>query len=115
LVYTRDINYSKIYKKKSVIYILSFFISAYIIMAVFSILASALAPLIVDKLSKLEKGGDVKKTGAVIVHKGEYMLPKGVKPTKAQRKAVAKGKAKKSAPKKKKGGKKGKKGKPDFV
>ena len=91
----------------------------------FGILASALAPLIVDKLSKLEKGGDVKKTGAVIVHKGEYMLPKGVKPTKAQRKAVAKGKAKKSAPKKsapkksapkkKKGGKKGNKGKPDFV
>ena len=66
----------------------------------FGIIASALAPLIVDKLSKLEKGGDVKKTGAVIVHKGEYMLPKGVKPTKAQRKAVAKGKAKKTAPKK---------------
>jgi hypothetical protein len=82
----------------------------------FGIIASALAPLIVDKLSKLEKGGNVKKTGAVIVHKGEYMLPKGVKPTKAQRKAVAKGKAmKKTAPKKKKGGKKGKKGKPDFV
>lgn len=66
----------------------------------FGIIASALAPLIVDKLSKLEKGGDVKKTGAVIVHKGEYMLPKGVKPTKGQRKAVAKGKAKKTAPKK---------------
>ena len=85
----------------------------------FGIIASALAPLIVEQLTKLEKGGDVKKTGAVIVHKGEYMLPKGVKPTKAQRKAVAKGKAKKTAPKKtapkKKGGKKGKKGKTDFV
>jgi hypothetical protein len=85
----------------------------------FGVIASALAPLIVEQLTKLEKGGDVKKTGAVIVHKGEYMLPKGVKPTKAQRKAVAKGKAKKTAPKKtapkKKGGKKGKKGKPDFV
>jgi hypothetical protein len=104
-------------KKVRHLYPIIFFISSYIIM--FGIIASALAPLIVDKLSKLEKGGDVKKTGAVIVHKGEYMLPKGVKPTKAQRKAVAKGKAKKTAPKKtapkKKGGKKGKKGKPDFV
>lgn len=84
-------------------------------MAIFTTLATALAPLIIDKLTKMEKGGAVKKTGAVIVHKNEFVLPAGVKPTKAQRKAVAKGKAKKSAPKKKKGGKKGKKGKMDFV
>lgn len=35
-------------------------------------------------------GGQVKKTGAAYVHKGEYVLPVGVKPTKAQKAAVAK-------------------------
>lgn len=35
-------------------------------------------------------GGRVKKTGPAIVHKGEYVLPVGVKPTKAQKAAVAK-------------------------
>ena len=38
-------------------------------------------------------GGAVKRTGKALVHKGEYVLPKGVKPTAAQRKAVAKRKA----------------------
>jgi hypothetical protein len=37
-----------------------------------------------------KKGGAVKKTGKAIVHKGEYVLPKSVKPTKAQKAAVAK-------------------------
>jgi len=69
-------------------------------MAIFTTLATILAPAIIDQLTKMEKGGEVKKTGPVIVHKNEYVLPAGVKPTKAQRKAVAKGKAKKTAPKK---------------
>ena len=37
-------------------------------------------------------GGQVKRTGKALVHKGEYVLPKGVKPTKAQKAAVAKAK-----------------------
>ena len=39
-----------------------------------------------------KKGGKVTKTGLAMVHKGEYVLPKGVKPTKAQKSAVTKGK-----------------------
>lgn len=35
-------------------------------------------------------GGRVLKTGKALVHKGEYVLPVGVKPTKAQKAAVAK-------------------------
>jgi len=35
-------------------------------------------------------GGAVKRTGKALVHKGEYVLPVGVRPTKAQRSAVAK-------------------------
>ena len=42
-----------------------------------------------------KKGGKVNKTGLAVVHKGEYVLPKGVKPTKAQKARVAKKKAKK--------------------
>jgi hypothetical protein len=41
---------------------------------------------------KFETGGAVKKNTKALLHKGEYVLPKGVKPTKAQRKAVNKGK-----------------------
>ena len=63
-------------------------------MVLFTTIASALAPLIIEGLTKLEKGGDVKKTEMALVHKGEFMLPKGVKPTKAQRLAVLRGKAK---------------------
>lgn len=37
-----------------------------------------------------KKGGRVKKTGVALVHKGEFVLPVGVKPTKAQLKKVAK-------------------------
>ena len=42
-----------------------------------------------------KKGGKVNKTGLALVHKGEYVLPAGVKPTKAQKAKVAKKKAKK--------------------
>ena len=60
---------------------------------------------IVKQVKKLEDGGAVDKTEMALVHKGEYMLPKGVKPTPAQRRAVAKKKitkqkAKAKAPKK---------------
>ena len=55
-------------------------------------------------IAPFKHGGAVKKTGVALVHSGEWILPKGVKPTVAQRKAVAKGKAKAK-------GKKGKKGK----
>jgi hypothetical protein len=37
-----------------------------------------------------ETGGEVKKTGRALVHAGEFVLPVGVKPTKAQRKEVNK-------------------------
>lgn len=37
-----------------------------------------------------KKGGKVTKTGPAMVHKGEYVLPANVKPTKAQKAAVAK-------------------------
>ena len=47
----------------------------------------------VGDLVAFEKGGHVKKTAPALVHAGEYVLPKGVKPTAAQKKAVAKGKA----------------------
>jgi hypothetical protein len=42
-----------------------------------------------------KKGGLVKKTGVAFVHKGEFVLPVGVKPTKAQIKQVAKRKNRK--------------------
>ena len=37
-----------------------------------------------------KKGGPVRKTTKAILHKGEYVLPKGVKPTPKQRRAVSK-------------------------
>ena len=46
--------------------------------------------LIVDKFIKKEDGGAIKKTQPAMIHAGEYILPKGVKPTPAQRRAVAK-------------------------
>lgn len=42
-----------------------------------------------------KKGGKVNKTGLAVVHKGEYVLPAGVAPTKAQKAKVAKKRAKK--------------------
>ena len=49
--------------------------------------------LLVPKLNKIagyKIGGKVKKTGLAYIHKDEYILPKGIKPTKTQQKAVAK-------------------------
>jgi hypothetical protein len=43
-----------------------------------------------DALIPFKKGGKVKFTGAVLAHKGEFVLPKGVKPTKSQLKRVKK-------------------------
>jgi hypothetical protein len=40
-------------------------------------------------LLPFKKGGRVKRTGPALVHKGEYVLPKGVKPTKSQKDKVA--------------------------
>lgn len=37
-----------------------------------------------------KKGGKVKRTGKALVHKGEFILPKGIKPTKKQIKKVRK-------------------------
>ena len=75
-----------------------------------SVVARVLAPIVLEKLiNSFDAGGEVKKTQVAKVHKGEYVLPAGVKPTKAQRKAVEKGKKKKApkkAPKKKGKGKK---------
>lgn len=52
-------------------------------------------------LTPYKMGGRVNKTEPALVHKGEFVLPAGVKPTKAQMSAVAKGKKKASG----KGGK----------
>lgn len=41
-------------------------------------------------LTAFKNGGKVKKTGIALVHKDEFVLPKSVKPTVAQKKAVAK-------------------------
>lgn len=37
-----------------------------------------------------KKGGRIKRTGKAILHKGEFILPKGVHPTKSQIKKVRK-------------------------
>jgi hypothetical protein len=41
-------------------------------------------------LTPYRKGGPVKKTGPALLHKGEYVLPKGVKPTLKQKLQVSK-------------------------
>lgn len=41
-------------------------------------------------LIPFKKGGRVRKNTRALLHKGEYVLPAGVKPTKAQIKAVKK-------------------------
>ena len=45
---------------------------------------------ILEKLIPFKKGGRVKKTGPILAHKGEFVLPAGVAPTKSQKAAVAK-------------------------
>ena len=59
-------------------------------------------------MAPFKTGGRVPRTGRALIHKGEYILPAGVEPTKSQKDRVAKGKAKAKAKKDKKG-KKGKK------
>ena len=44
-------------------------------------------------LTGFKNGGRVTRTGKQMIHKGEYVLPVGVAPTKAQKAAVAKKKA----------------------
>lgn len=53
-----------------------------------------------------ETGGEVPRNTKALLHKGEYVLPAGVKPTKAQRKAVNKRKAQAKKGKKSMKGKK---------
>lgn len=45
-------------------------------------------------LVPFKEGGYVKKTTPALLHGGEFVLPASVKPTKAQKAAVAKGKKK---------------------
>jgi len=42
------------------------------------------------RLPEFKKGGKVKKTGPIMAHKGEYVLPASVKPTKKQVSKVSK-------------------------
>lgn len=44
----------------------------------------------IGELLPFKKGGRVPKTGKIYAHKGEFILPKGVKPTKKQVAAVRK-------------------------
>jgi hypothetical protein len=41
-------------------------------------------------MPEFKKGGKVKKTGPIMAHKGEYVLPASVKPTKKQVSKVSK-------------------------
>lgn len=43
----------------------------------------------IGALLPFKKGGRVKKTGPILAHKGEFILPRGVAPTKQQLKKVA--------------------------
>lgn len=45
---------------------------------------------ILGKLIPFKKGGRVPRTMPILAHKGEFVLPKGVPPTKKQKAAVAK-------------------------
>lgn len=44
----------------------------------------------IGDLLPFKKGGRVKRNTKAFLHKGEFVLPRGVKPTKAQLKAVKK-------------------------
>lgn len=54
---------------------------------------------LLSKLIPFKKGGRVKKTGPILAHKGEYVLPAGVKPTKMQMSRVMKKRSKKRSKK----------------
>ena len=58
-------------------------------------IGSELGTLAGSQLTPYKKGGKVLKTGPALIHAGEYVLPVGVKPTKAQKQQVNKGKKKK--------------------
>ena len=45
---------------------------------------------LLGNLIPFKKGGKVKRTGPILAHKGEFVLPSGVKPTKAQLRRVMK-------------------------
>lgn len=45
---------------------------------------------IAGDLIPFKKGGRVRKTGAILAHKGEVVLPAGVPPTMAQKRAIRK-------------------------
>lgn len=49
---------------------------------------------LLGKLIPFKKGGRVKRTGPILAHKGEFVLPAGVRPTKQQLKKVMKKKKK---------------------
>lgn len=44
----------------------------------------------IKKLKRFKKGGFLKNDGPIYAHRGEYVLPRGVKPTAAQMKLVNK-------------------------
>jgi hypothetical protein len=52
-----------------------------------------------NKVAGYKTGGKVPKTGLALIHKGEYVLPAHIKPTKAQMDAVNKGKRSKGGKK----------------
>lgn len=49
---------------------------------------------ILGALIPFKKGGRVKRTGPILAHKGEFILPAGVRPTKGQKARVFKKKVK---------------------
>lgn len=58
---------------------------------------------LLGELLPFKKGGRVPRTGKALVHKGEFVLPKGVRPTKKQVAAVRKRGGRVSKPRKRKG------------
>lgn len=56
---------------------------------------------LLGSLIPFRKGGRVKRTTPALLHKGEYVLPAGVKPTKAQIQKVSAKKARKTTHKRK--------------
>lgn len=55
---------------------------------------------ILEALIPFKKGGRVKRTGPILAHKGEFILPAGVAPTKGQKARVFKKKVKSKKSKK---------------
>jgi len=53
-------------------------------------IGESLAGNFLEKLIPFKKGGRIRKTGPAYLHKGEFILPRGVRPTKTQKKRVAK-------------------------